>query len=80
VGKAFDIIIVAPESKIIHHQGTKDTKGKRCKPQAQRSRRKEGCGMWIIRLWFRPPIVCVVPGHKGMMKTTRKGSVEHDGP
>jgi hypothetical protein len=32
-----------------HHQGTKGTKGKRCKAEAQRSRRKEGNGLWIIR-------------------------------
>jgi hypothetical protein len=64
-GKVFDISIVAPESKIFHHGGTEDTKGKRCKPQAPRTRRKEGGGLWIIRPCFRPSVVRVVRGHGG---------------
>jgi hypothetical protein len=54
----------------IHHKGTKDTKGKRCKPQAPRTRRKEGYGLWIIHPCFRPPIVRVVPGHGEKILTT----------
>jgi hypothetical protein len=53
-----------------HHKGTKDIKGKRCKPQAQRARRKEGYGLRIIRPRFRPPVVRVVPGHGGKILTT----------
>jgi hypothetical protein len=35
--------------KILTTEITEGTKGKRCKLPAQRSRRKEGCGLWIIR-------------------------------
>jgi hypothetical protein len=56
--------VVGRKKKNTHHQGTKGTKGKRCKPQAQRSRRKEGCGLWIIRPCFRPSLVRVVPGRR----------------
>jgi hypothetical protein len=53
-----------------HHKDTADTKGERCKLQAQRSRRKEGCGLWIIHPCFRPSVVRVVPGYGGKNLTT----------
>jgi hypothetical protein len=53
-----------------HHKGTEGTKGKRCKAEAQRSRRKEGCGVWIIRPCFKPSVVRVMPGHGGKILTT----------
>jgi hypothetical protein len=56
--------------KILTTEDTEGTKGKRCKLPAQRSRRKEGCGLWIIRPCFRPPIVRMVPGHRGKILTT----------
>jgi hypothetical protein len=54
-----------------HHKGTKDTKAKRCKPQAARTRRKEGYGLWIIRPCFRPSVVCVLRGHGGKISPQR---------
>jgi hypothetical protein len=54
----------------IHHKGPKDTKGKRCKPQAPRTRRKEGYGLWIIHPCFRPSVVRVMRGHGGKILTT----------
>jgi hypothetical protein len=51
-------------------ENTEDTKGKRCKGQAPRTRRKEGYGLWIIRPCFRPSVVRVVRGHKGKILAT----------
>jgi hypothetical protein len=44
--------------------------GKRCKAEAQRPRRKERCGLWIIRPCFRPSVGRVMPGHGGKILTT----------